>query len=286
MRVLAALVLVLSAGAALAQELTVAEVVAAHRAGAPEEGILRLICEAPAVAVLTAADLARLRAAGVPERVIQAMAARAALTPTPTLARPDDPRLTEVVRLVGSGLSGESIVEQVRRSGKRYTLTVDDLVYLKQSGVPDTVIIAVLESNTPHTPAPTVAPTPAAALVPTATAAAQTTFGPFVRMAGVFRKTSTGSLAVGGDRLEWRDAHSPALGSSLPVSGIRAVWIRSLPGGGQGTVSELCVRTTAGDDVAYRDLEWAGGGEAQVLQLFHALNERFPQLILVEKPRR
>jgi hypothetical protein len=286
MRVLAAFVLLLSAGVTLAQELTVGEVIAAHRAGAPEEGILRLIREAPTVATLTPTDLARLRAAGVSEGVIQAMAARTAPTPTAAPVRPDDPRLADVVRLVGSGLSGESIVEQVRRSGQRYTPTVNDLVYLKQSGVPDAVIIAVLESNIPPTPAPTVAPAPAAAPVRTATAAAQTTFGPLVRMAGVFRKTSTGSLAVGGDRLEWQDAQSPALSFSLPVSGIRAVWLRSQPRGGQGTVSELCVRTTAGDDVAYRELDWAGGGEAQVLQLFHALNERFPQLILVEKPRR
>lgn len=52
MRVLPVLVVLLLAGAAPAQELTVAEVVAAHRAGAPEESILRLIHEAPAVAPL------------------------------------------------------------------------------------------------------------------------------------------------------------------------------------------------------------------------------------------
>ena len=117
MRVLPLLVVLLVAGLAPAQELTVAEVVAAHRAGAPEEGILRLIRESPAVAPIASADLAKLRAAGVPERVIEAMASRT--TPTPTPARPDDQRLVEVVQAVNSGLSAEVVAEQVRRSGNR-----------------------------------------------------------------------------------------------------------------------------------------------------------------------
>jgi len=298
MRALAALVLVLSAGGALAQELTVAEVVAAQRAGAPEEGILTLIRQAPGVAVLSAADLARLRAVGVPERVIQAMAARTVPTPTPTPTRPDDPRLEEVVRLVGSGLSAELIVEQVRRSGQRYAPTVNDLVYLKRSNVPDAVIIAVVTSNVPPTPAPTAAAAPATGVTPTLavapvvavtqapTAVSAATFGPLVRMAGVFRKTTTGNLVVGGDTLEWRDATVPALSSSLPVSAVKAIWLRSEPRGESGTVVEVCVRAMTGDDVAFRDTDWASGAETQVRGLFQKLKERFPRLVLSEKPRR
>ena len=280
MRMLAALVLVLSASVALAQELTVAEVVAAQRAGAPEDGILTLIREAPTVAALTPADLTRLRAAGVPERVIEAMAARTTPTPTPAPVHPDDPRLAELVRLVGSGLSVELVAEQVRRSGLRFAPTVNDLVYLRQSNVPDAVIIAVLESNAPPTPVPT------GTAAPSATAVSAATFGPLVRMAGVFRKTSTGTLVVAGNTVEWRDATVPALSSSLETGAIRAIWLRSEPRGEGGTVSEVCVRTATGDDVVYRDADWASGGGTQVASLFQALKERFPRLILAEKPRR
>jgi len=64
------------AAAGAAEELTVREVIAAHRAGAPVDGILRLVRESPEVAVLAAPDLDRLRAARVPEAVILAMTAR------------------------------------------------------------------------------------------------------------------------------------------------------------------------------------------------------------------
>ena len=283
MRVLAALVMLLSAGAMLAQELTVAEVVAAHRAGAPEDGILRLIAEAPAVATPTTADLARLREAGVPKRVIEAMVTRAKPTPIPTAVRPDDARLVDVVEEVRAGHSDGSIVERVRRSGLRYALTVNDLVYLKENQVPDAVIAAILQSNGPPSPAPTVAVAPAATATPAMLLAP---FGPLLRMAGVFRKTSKGNLVVMKDRLEWHDADSPALDSSRPVTEIRAVWLRSQPRGGRDAVSELCIRTTAGEELAYRDVDWASGGEAQVIGLLRAIREHFPQLILVERPRR
>jgi len=58
MGVLPALVVLLLVTLAPTQELTVGQVIAAHRAGTPEQGILRLIREAHAVASLRAVWLA------------------------------------------------------------------------------------------------------------------------------------------------------------------------------------------------------------------------------------
>ncbi len=160
MRAGAAILVLLLAAAAAAEELTVAEVVAAHRAGAPVEGILRLIRDAPAVVAPGPADLARLRDAGVPEEVIRAMVARTAPAPTAAPSRPDDPRLADVVRLVRAGLSDALVCEQVRRSGVRYRPSANDLVYLKENGVPEPVIEAVMASGVPPPTTPPVAVTP------------------------------------------------------------------------------------------------------------------------------
>lgn len=288
MRVLPALVVLLVATPVLAQELTVAEVVAAHRAGAPEEGILRLIREAPTVAPLAPVDLARLRAAGVPEPVVQALVARTAPTVAPV--RPDDPRLADVVRMGSSGLSAELVAEQVRRSGQRYALTVNDLVYLKENRVADAVIVALLASGVSPAPVPaTPAPAPMAVSVappPLATAVETVTFGPLLRMSGVFRRESTGTLVVTADRLEWRDARGPEQNATLPMPSLRAVWLASRAQGTSGTVSELRVRTTAGDDLAFRDAARANGGSDQVVALYKALEARVPQAILREKSPR
>jgi hypothetical protein len=294
MRVFPALVVLLLVTPALAQELTVAEVVAAYRAGAPAEGILKLIREAPAVVPLAPADLARLRSAGVPEPVIQALVARNAPTPTAAPVRPDDARLADVVRMTSSGLSAELVAEQVRRSGHRYALTVNDLIYLKEKLVPDAVIVALLASGVPPT---AVAPTPGAATPPSPTAvvaappllptAMETvSFGPLLRMTGAFRRESTGTLVVTADRLEWRDARGPQHNATLPVASLRGVWLATRSLGTSGTVSELRIRTTAGDDLTFRDADWANGGNDQVAALYRTLGTRFPQAILREKSAR
>ena len=274
MRVLPLLVVLLVAGLAPAEELTVAEVVAAHRAGAPEEGILRLIRESPAVTPIAPADLAKLRAAGVPERVIGAMASRTTPTPTPVPAVPDDGRLVDAVRMMGTGLSAELVAEQVRRSGQRYTLTVNDLIYLKQNNVGDAVIVALLASGV--SPAPLPSPTVAEAM----------SFGPVLRMTGVFRRESTGTLILAGDRLEWRDVRGDEQNAVLPVASLRAAWLATVAQGGRGSVAELRMRTVAGDDLTFRDADWASGGDAQVSELYRALEKRFPQLILRERAPR
>jgi hypothetical protein len=288
MRVLPLLVVLLIAGIAPAQELTVAEVVAAHRAGAPEEGILQLLRESPAVAPIAAADLAKLRAAGVPERVIQAMVARTAPTPTP--ARPDDQRLVEVVQAVNSGLPAEVVAEQVRRSGNRYALTVNDLIYLKENSVADVVIVALVMSAALPTPAPvSPPPAPVPILVPPAPMSAPMepiTFGPLLRMTGVFRRESTGRLVVTADRLEWHDVRGSSQDESVPVASLRGAWLASVAQGGRGSVDELRMRTVGGDDLTFRDADWASGGNAQVSELYRALEKRFPQLILRERAPR
>ncbi len=288
MRVLPVLVVLLLVTPALAQELTVAEVVAAHRAGAPEEGILRLIREAPAVAPLAPADLARLRTAGVPEAVIQALVARTTPTPTVPPVRPDDARLADVVRIAGSGLSAELVAEQVRRSGHRYELTVNDLIYLKENHVADAVIVALVASGgspTPLPPAPTPAPVLATPL-PSRTPAEALSFGPLLRMTGAFRRESTGTLVVTADRLEWRDARGLEQSAILEVASLRAVWLASRAQGTSGTVSELRVRTTGGDDITFRDADWVNGSSDQVAALYRTLEGRFPQAILREKSPR
>lgn len=281
--------------AASAEELTVPEVIAAHRAGAPVEGILRLVREAPAVAVLAASDIERLRAAGVPGVVIEAMAARhASPSPTPTVteSKPDDARLEDVVRIVRAGLSEKLVCEQIRRSGQRYAPTANDLVFLKEHNVPETVIATLMETSTPPTPTliPTAAPTPRPAAaptpLPTATPTVVLVFEPLVQMTGVFRKARAGRLVLTAENLEWSDAGDPVRVGRISASSLKAVWLAT-PQRSQGTpLVELRVRSAGGDDLTFRDVTTSDGTGSQVEALFRAIRERWPQVVLPERPAR
>jgi len=301
MRGTALLVALVWAAAAAAEELTVGEVIAAHRAGAPVEGIVRLVSQAPEVAVPTAAELARLRSAGVPEAVIAAIAARHAPSPTPTRTRPDDPALEEVVRVVAAGLSDRLVCEQIRQSGVRHRLSANDLVYLKERGVSETVIAALLA--TAASPSPTPTSPPAAALPPApaaqsppppaapalatptpppaATPAVALVFEPLLRMSGTFRKAQAGRLVLTARDLEWSDLADPAQVSRTAASSLRAVWLSSPRRGQAPGPAELRVRTTAGDDLAFRDVD--ARADSRVEALYRAIAERFPRVVVAEK---
>ncbi len=281
--------------AASAEELTVPEVIAAHRAGAPVEGILRLVQEASSVAVLAAPDLERLHAAGVPQAVIEAMAARHAPpspTPTPTESKPDDAKLQDVVRLVRAGLSDTLVCEQIRRSGQRYAPNANDIVFLKEHGVPETVIATLMETVTPPTPSPiptavpstgrAAAPTP----LPTATPAVALAFEPLVRMSGVFHKAQAGRLVLTAEDLEWSDARDPTRIGRIPTTSLRAVWLATTQRGQGAPLVELRVRSAGGDDLTFRDVATSDGTASRVEALYRAIRDRFPQVVLVEKPAR
>ncbi len=290
MRTIAMIAALAVAAAVSAAELTVNEVIAAQRAGAPVEGILRLVREAPTVAVLAASDLERMRAAGVPEAVLQAMAARnAPPSPTPTApaTRPDDPRLEDVVHLVGAGLSATLVCDQIRRSGQRYAPSANDLVYLKEHGVPEAVMATLVASSSPPSaPAPVApalaTPTP----LPAAPPAVALAFEPLVRLAGTFRKAQAGRLVLTADALEWSDAANPAQVVRVATAALQSVWLATAPRSQGAPLVELRVLTSAGDDLTFRDVDGGAPESGRVDALYRALKERFPQVVLPEKPVR
>jgi len=275
--------------------LTVGEVIAAHRAGAPVEGILRLVREAPEVAVLAAPDLDRLRAAGVPEVVIVAMEARhAPPSPTPTVpeSRPDDARLEDVVRLVRAGLSERLVCEQIRQSGQHHRLSANDLVYLNDRGVPEVVITTLMESGAVPTPTPvpassSVAPTMATPTpLPTAAPPVALVFEPLVRLTGTFRKAEVGRLVLAGKDLEWSAASGAGRIERTATASLRAVWLTTTRPSQGPPLVELRVRTSTGDDLTFRDVDRSKGAGGSVEALYRAIGERFPQAVLPEKPAR
>ena len=277
--------------AASAEDLTVPEVIAAHRAGAPVEGILRLVREAPAVAVLAASDLERLRAAGVPGAVIEAMVARRtppSPTPTPAGSKPDDARLEDVDRLVRAGLTEKLVCEQIRRSGQRHTPSANDLVFLKEHDVPETVIETLIETGTPPTPAPVPTLTMAAAPTPlaAATPSVALVFEPLVQMTGTFRKARAGRLVLTSESLEWSDAGDPMRVGRIPTSSLRAVWLTTTRRGQGPALVELRLRSAAGEDLTFRDVDGSAATGSRVEALYRAIRERFPQVVLPEKPTR
>jgi hypothetical protein len=73
--------------------------------------------------------------------------------PTPNMA----PELQEIVTLAQAQTSDDVIVSYIKRSGKSYTLSADDIISLKNQGISQAVIGALLESK-PAVAAPVISP--------------------------------------------------------------------------------------------------------------------------------
>jgi hypothetical protein len=91
----------------------------------------------------------------------------------PVLGQPPTPegRLTieEVVKLTRAGFAEDIIITKIKKNGKAFDLSTDELLDLKKDGVSDNVIKYLLDPSQPYTPLPPPSPpasTPAAAAKP------------------------------------------------------------------------------------------------------------------------
>ncbi len=307
--------------AASSGPLTVPELLAAHRAGAPTAGLLRLVEEASVVAPPAPADLAALQAAGVADVVIQAVLARAPLaTPTPE-PRPDDPRLVDLVRLARAGLSDEILEAYLRRAEPTVRPTVDDLLYLQASGVSREVMAALLARPAGLAPAPlppatavpvvappaavptlvppaTAAPTagslpappgPSAPAAPPSPAAAPATlvrFEPLLRQLGTLGGNPIGTVTLGPEGVRWTARGKAGRTLTIAASELATIRLRCAAAGGEGSCFELRISTRGGEELALRDVNWETGGNAVIVALAHALRERFPAVPFTAEPSR
>jgi hypothetical protein len=68
--------------------------------------------------------------------------------------------LEEVVRLTSAGVSEELVITRIKKSGKSFDLTTDEILELKRSGISDNVIRTLMDPTLPYTPPPPKQPAP------------------------------------------------------------------------------------------------------------------------------
>jgi hypothetical protein len=275
----------LIAAVAVAAQLTVPEIIAAHRAGATPEGMLALVQSAESVAQVSPEDAAAMRAAGLPEAVIQTVLARAPqATPTPIPARPDNPALVDLVRLVRSGLSEKIVADQIRQSGVEVKPSLNDLIYLKENGIQEVIIIALMEAPViERTPvvAPTIEPTPA----PTPTPDPEPVFDGLILRRGVLAKNRAGQLTLAGNKLRWRDGRDASQNFELFMEGVKQVTVTCQPKQDGLFCYQLQFQFTRGDDYSFEDAQRDAGGNENLMLLINTLKDRIPALPFVEKAK-
>jgi hypothetical protein len=271
---LAVALLALGAVAAGAEELTVHSILAAHQSGASPHGIITMVNNPSNTITMTAGDIVTLRNAGVSESVIAAIWVRIpAPTPAQVPLQPDDGRLVDLVRLINSGMSDSIIAEQVRQSGQTYNLSVNDLLYLKQNGVQESTIAALMAT-------PAGAPAAAPATAP-ATAPAELVFNDLVLVKSkllFLNNHREGRLVMQGNGLTWVDARDPKQNFTFQTTGLKKVWYTCEARTPEDFCHQINFQIEQGDRYQFQDSGRESGSNAAVLKVMEALRRYFPTL--------
>lgn len=285
------IVAVAFAAVAYGAQLTVQEIITAHRAGASTDGMLALVQSADSVVQISTQDIAAMRSAGVPESVIQAMIARAPLpTPTPVPSQPDNPTLVDLVRLVKSGLSEKIIADQIRQNGVDSKPTINDLIYLKENGIQEVIIVALMEAPLKEEAeavrraevAEKIEPTP----TPTPTPEPEPIFeGLVFKKGGIFAKNRTGKLVLEDKKLQWRDGSDASQNFDLFIEGVKQITVTCQARESGSFCYELQFDFTKGDDYDFEDAQRDVGGNENLMRLLNTLKQKFPKLQIVEKTK-
>jgi len=251
---------------ATAEEVTVHSILIAHRAGATAAGIVAVVSDPNNTVAVTSGDIVTLRAAGVPDAVITAIEARA---PAGGAAQPDDPRLADLVRLIKSGMSESILVEHVQHSNPPFQLSSTDLLYLKENGVPESTIGALMATGAG-------APTTPRAAVAAPASARELTFDDLVLLRP--GKDRSGRLVMRGDSLSWVDAGDPEKNFALQIAGLEQVWFSCQARTPEDFCYQINFQIVKGARYQFRDANRESGSNASVRAVMDALRKYFPEV--------
>jgi hypothetical protein len=263
-------VLLLVAASALAEQLDVSTILAKQKAGATAFALAAIVNDPSNTLAVTTDDFASLRSGGVPETVIaaiqQRLAGQSPATATPAPAAPDDPRLADVVKIVKSGISESLIAEQIKQSGLAYKLSMNDLLYLKQNGVQDSVISALLATKE--------------AAAKMAAAPAETAFNELLMVHGwgPLRKERPGRLVLKADTFSWIDGKDPKENVDFQVPGLEKIWFtcQAQPSG-DDVCYQINFQIVKGPRYSFADVSRATGSNATVKALMETLRQKYPR---------
>jgi hypothetical protein len=274
-----AALLLLTATSAFAEQLDVNTILAKQKAGASADTLIAAVNDPSNTLAIRAEDIGVLRSSGVPEGVISAIqqrfanqtAAPAGTATQPTAAAaapvaPDDARLADVVKIVKSGISESLIAEQIKQSGNSYKLSMNDLLYLKQNGVQDSVISALLATKDLEAKK--------AAAVP-----AETVFNELLLVHGwgPLKRERSGRLVLKGDAFSWVDGTDPKENFEFRMTGLEKVWFTCQAQTEGDVCYQINFQIVKGPRHSFADVSRATGSNATVKAIMERLRKDYPR---------
>ncbi len=198
-------------------------------------------------------------------------------TPTPTL-------VDNLIKLWKANLSEDFLKKYISSADIAKDLSAEDIVKLRNAGLPESLISAVSErKQVPPAAAPLAVVTPAPSPAPAMS----------VRWEGLVRRNSgvvlfksrwdPGVLEFKDETLRWTDARDASKNVLLTAKQMTEQQLTCLKKAGGNECFEWVVKTK-GQEYRFRDISWAQGDNAKVTELFTYFKVRYPSLVASQVP--
>jgi len=206
-----------------------------------------------------------------------------AFSPTPTLVE-------NIIKLWKANLSEDFLKKYISSSDIAKDLSAEDIVKLRNAGLPESLISAVSERKAvvtvggiPATAPGAVPAAPSPALPPGTTARWE---GLAKRNGGVVilkSRWDTGVLEFKEDSLRWTDAHDASKNVLLTAKQITEQQLTCLKKAGGNECFEWVVKTK-GQDYRFRGISWEQGEDSRVQEVYKFMQSLYPNLVSSHVP--
>lgn len=216
--------------------------------------------------------------------------------PSPTGTPISDYR--SIIKLWQANISEDFILQRIREESRSYDLSADQMIELRNAGVSEKVIQAMMDtgrevaSATPASPpgsAPIGRPVPEDTMSVSARAAAPSTPASEVKWEGVVRRHGgvvvfrgrwdSGTLSYADGQIRWLDAKDSSNNLLIPDRAVKEQFLTCLKKPGGNECFEWGFRTINGDEYRFRDVAWEQGVNDKVLAIHDFFKTRFPALV-------
>lgn len=210
------------------------------------------------------------------------------VTPVPTaapletsLASPPAPvsgsrPYQDILKLKQAGLTDEFILNKVRTDNIPYQLTTSEIVELRNAGISENVLQAMMRSGQPP------------ATASGTEVARKAEFSGLARVGKGFlvfgtSAKKTGRLVVDGETVSWFDADDPKKNFSIYAKNIKEVFNTCLLRPGQNLCLEFGFVTHTGEEYRFRDPGWKNGDNRLILEATSYFRQAFPMMFFSQR---
>ena len=182
----------------------------------------------------------------------------------------------DILKLKQAGLTDEFILNKVRTDNVPYQLTTSEIVELRNAGISENVLEAMMRSGQPP------------ATASGTQVARKAEFSGLARVGKGFlvfgtSAKKTGRLVVDGETVAWFDAEDPKKNFSIYARNIKEVFNTCLLRPGQNLCLEFGFVTHTGEEYRFRDPGWKNGDNKLITEATNYFRQAFPMLFFSQR---